>query len=395
MDKYLLKEPPLASAGMPLSTKVLAAGLAIWAMQAECAWAQISPGVTFGYSFTSSGQLVETASSRTGTYTLVGSQDARTYTVSGPGVASRSFSSANAGTNLADASAFLVQSAESGATSFNPAASTSIDPAAGNPSSLNSRMTAGNFQTMTGIGGFEPEPPPPSAELAHVPNALTAGGEFGYGNAAGQGVFESTIPISYTIFAADPKQSLTIDVPLTYLNIGGVGAEQVSIGATYRYPLTDRWSLAAGARFGMSTAGLIQESDVTYLFSIGSIYRIYFSDYKVTIGNSVGVVKSSPVGIYANPYPVNTTNVPIVNGIGIEGSLGFTVFDRPGSWEAYVIDTYLAGTKLSIQHFDEIGVNFGTRGVVGQQLWNNFRIGIAYTFGPSFNMVSIQGNYRF
>jgi hypothetical protein len=338
---------------------------------------------------------VETASGRSGTFTLTGSPDARTYTVTGPGIAPTVFNSANAGMNLADASAFLADVAQATALKFNPAASTPTDPAAGNPASLTSRMVDTSFATMTGIGGFAPEPRAAQAELVAVPNALTVGGDIGYGNAGGRGVFEATAPLSYTIFRPDPRYSLTIDMPVTYLNIGGIGAPQVSLGVTYKFPVTDRWSLAAGGRIGTTTAGLIQESDVAYLFSVASIYNIYVSDYKITIGNSVGVVRAIPVGIYSNPFSVNTTNAAIVNGVAIEGSLPFTVFDRPGSWEAYVVDTYLPGSTLAIQNFVETGVNVGTRGVIGRQPWNNFRIGVAYTGGRSFNMVSIRGSYRF
>jgi hypothetical protein len=378
-----------------LSGKVAAFAVFISALISASAWAQLAPGVTFGFSFTPIGQLIETATSRAGTFTLTGAPNGVTYTVTGPGLSPTVFNTTSAGTNLANASAFLAHVAQSTASGFNPASSSPTDPAAGNPASLTSRMVDSSFSTMTGIGGFAPQPGAAQAGLLRVPNALTAGGDFGYGNAGGQAVYEATLPLSYTIFRPDPRSSLTIDLPVTYLNIGGVGAPQASLGASYKFPVTDRWSLAAGGRVGITTAGLIEESNVAYLFSVASIYYIYFSDYKVTIGNSVGVVKGSPIGIYSNPFSVNTTNAPIVNGISIEGSLPFTVFDRPGSWEAYVVDTYLPGTKLSIQNYVETGVNIGTRGVIGQQLWNNFRVGIAYTGGRSFNMVSIRGSYRF
>jgi hypothetical protein len=71
------------------------------------------------------------------------------------------------------------------------------------------------------------------------------------------------------------------------------------------------------------------------------------------------------------------------------------LFDHPLSWEVFVVDTYFAGDRLAIQHYDEVGASIGTRRVAGQQAWNAARLGLIYTFGDSFNMVSLRGSYRF
>jgi len=91
----------------------------------------------------------------------------------------------------------------------------------------------------------------------------------------------------------------------------------------------------------------------------------------------------------------NLTNYPIINGASIERDIDFTLFDKPTTWEAYVIDTYLPGDKLAINHHAEIGATFGTRRQIGDQSWNVFRLGVAYTHAKSFDMVSLRGTYRF
>lgn len=278
-----------------------------------------------------------------------------------------------------------------------PSQLTSFNPAAGNATSLTSVMMDRSFTTATGIGGFFDDIPPPGAETARIPNALTVGGDYEHAWSGGVGIDAFTTPLDYTVFFADPRYSLNLDMPLTYLRTSGLDTAQGSFAATFRFPVNavPHWYLSAGARFGISTTPGLSQGVFAYSGTIASLYNIYFGDYRLAIGNSVGVITTTALHIDGLTGGPVVTNYPIINGLSFEGSLPFTMFDRPASFEAYVADTYFAGDGLYLQHWDEVGINIGTRRRPGEQTWNNFRVGVSYTFGRNFNMVGLVGSYRF
>lgn len=167
--------------------------------------------------------------------------------------------------------------------------------------------------------------------------------------------------------------------------------------ATFRFPVNvvPHWYLSAGARVGISTTPGLSQGVFAYSGTFASLYNFYFGDYRLALGNSVGVITTTALHIDGLTGGPALTNYPIINGLSFEGSLPFTMFDRPASFEAYVVDTYFAGAGLYLQHWDEVGISIGTRRRPGEQVWNNFRVGLSYTFGRDFNMFGLVGSYRF
>ncbi len=274
------------------------------------------------------------------------------------------------------------------------------NPAVGNPQSLASRMTSRDFMQATGIGAFDQTglsggAPAAGHALVATPNALTAGGEVSYASARGVDLTSVTVPIDYTAYFSDPRYSVAIDIPITYLRVGSADVGQGSMGATFKFPVADNWSLATSVRGGVVGSQDLLLGNFSYSGGLGSQYLLFLGDYKVTIGNSAGFIKTTPFQVGTYTTGPSRLNVPLVNGLSLEGSLPFTVFDKPTSYEAYVVDTYFAGQQIAIRHYDEIGANFGTRRRDGEQSWDSARLGIAYTAGRSFNMVSLRASYRF
>ena len=186
-------------------------------------------------------------------------------------------------------------------------------------------------------------------------------------------------------------------MPLSYLRIAGMNTAQGSFATTFRLPVTavPNWYLSVGARAGLSSSPGLSEGAFAYSGTVASLYNIYLGDYKLAIGNSVGVIKTAALRVAGLTNGPVLTNYPIINGLSLEGSLPFTMFDRPASFEAYVVDTYFAGDGLFLQHWDEVGLSIGTRRRPGDQSWQNFRVGLSYTFGRDFNMIGLRGSYRF
>ena len=268
------------------------------------------------------------------------------------------------------------------------------NPGVGNPFSLVPQMVGRDFRIATGVGEFDPSLPR-GGNAARIPSVITAGGEINYGSVQGTQLYSITVPVDYRYFFEDPRYSLTVDMPLTFLRIGNANVELGSVGGTFRFPLIKNWSLGVGARFGAVASDLLRVGDTAYSTMLSSQYKLYLGDYKVTIGNSIGYVKTTGFRVGGADTGPALDNYPIANGLSVEGALPFPLLGKPASYEAYLADTYYAGRPIAINHYDEIGLNIGTRGVLGEQSWNQARFGIAYTVGKSFNAVSLRFSYRF
>ena len=128
---------------------------------------------------------------------------------------------------------------------------------------------------------------------------------------------------------------------------------------------------------------------------LASRYDLYFGDLNVTIGNAVSIMKTGGVSIGSVNVNYDLTNEVFTNGGQVEGSLPGTMFGKPTSWQAYLADTYVAGSKVYINHYDEIGFTVGTRHGLNTQDWDAFRVGAGVTFGANYNAFKAGFTYRF
>jgi hypothetical protein len=275
-------------------------------------------------------------------------------------------------------------------------ANSPIDPVAGNPNSLQNMSAASDFSIATGIGiGASEIPGPGSGGLIGQPNLVTIGGDIGVAKSGG---FTSTIvslPIRYIIPFSDPRYAVTIDMPLTYVNTAGASSYFGSFGTSLRIPVLENWYITPSVRFGASGSVDLGAGALQYSGGIASRYDIYWNDLQITIGNGVTVAKT--VGLNIGPVSVNydLTNELFNNGVQLEGSLPYTVFGEPTSWQAYGIDTAVAGSKVYINHYDEIGVSVGTRHGANTQNWNSLRVGFGVTVGAHYNAFKLAFSARF
>lgn len=275
----------------------------------------------------------------------------------------------------------------------NPTSSQSV--VAGNPVSLVPLMMSRSFRVDTGIGTYEPSLPAGAGTTVRTPSAVTLGGEFTAGNVSGTGFWAFTAPVDYRYFFDNPRYSITVDAPLTYLRFGNGNVGIGSLGASFRFPMAENWDLSVGLRGGAVGSEDLKVGATAYSGTLSSQYRIYFGDYKLTIGNTLGFIHTSGFRVDNAQSGPALDNVPLINGVALEGSLPFPIFDRPASYEAYVVDSYYAGRPISLRHYDELGVNFGTRGVLGQQSFNQARFGVFFSVGRSFQAGGLRFSYRF
>jgi len=278
------------------------------------------------------------------------------------------------------------------------AASSPIDPVAGNPNSLQFASARSNFAIGTGIGlnGYEvPGNKTAQGNMLSEPNLIGAGGDIGWANSGGYHSLIATLPLRYTIPLYDPRYALTFDLPFTYVETGNSTSAFGSFGTALRIPVLDNWYITPGLRIGAAGSVDLGAAAVEYSGSVASRYDIYFDDLALTIGNGLTLVKTDGISIGSVSLNYNMFNQFFTNAVQTEGSLPFTLFGNPTSWQAYLADTSVSGNKVYVSHYDEIGFTLGSRHGLNGQDWSALRVGAGITVGEHYNAYKLGFTYRF
>ncbi len=268
-----------------------------------------------------------------------------------------------------------------------------VDPVAGNPNSLQNTMARDDFVIGTGIGLTAPGLP--SGGLKGQPNLFTLGGEVGYVNSGGYSSEVITLPIRYTIPFSDERYAVTIDMPLTYVNTQGASTGYGSFGTSLRIPVLENWYLTPAVRAGAVASLDVGAAAVEYAGSLASRYDIFFDDLQLTIGNAISLVKVGGVSAAKVTVNYDMFNQLYTNGLQLEGSLPFTLFGSPTSWQAYVADTFVGGNQVYVEHYDEFGFTIGSRQSPNTQVWDSLRLGTGFAVGAHYSSYKLALTYRF
>jgi hypothetical protein len=262
---------------------------------------------------------------------------------------------------------------------------TPIDPVAGNPNSLMAKMASADYAV-----GIRTD--------AGEDNLSSVGGEIGYSKAQGYETKYISLPLNYVLTI--PKQSgppyaFILDMPLRYVDLEGADIFDGSLGLGFRAPILNRWSLTPVVRAGLvgsTNTGSVQS---IYSGSTTSRFDFYVGDLRLSVNNMVGYFHTGKIsgGDFSQDYDVE--NVIFRNGLSAEGSLDFTLFDDPTSWEIQYIDTRITGDDWYNNWYDEIVVSVGTRQRATRMKWQDLRVATRYTFGDNFDRVELAINYRF
>lgn len=275
------------------------------------------------------------------------------------------------------------------------AANTPIDPVAGNPNSLLAQMGSSDFGVGTDLGIG------PAGAPSSVPGGAAGSSAMSLGFAAGRysaGDYDPealTLPIQYTHYMDDPRQQLRITAPLTYIDTQGSESYNLSLGAGYRFPITDDWALTPAARIGVLGSVDVGSAAIVYSGSLSSNYDLYFDDLKLTFGNMYGyyTTQSLDAGDYEIDYDL--TNQMTKNGVGLEGSAGGELFQQPTSWQIAAANTYFWGDELYIDSYYDVAISWGTRLTQSGDLMS-LRVGLTYTFdGDDYDGLRVDFGFTF
>jgi hypothetical protein len=168
-----------------------------------------------------------------------------------------------------------------------------------------------------------------------------------------------------------------------------------SFGFGVRVPILRRWAVTPMLRAGLVGSVDAGAAQIAYSGTLTSKADFYFQDLRLSVNNMVGYYATGSVGIGTFQVDYNMKNTIFRNGLALEGSLNYKLFDDPTSWEVQFVDTRVTGDSWFNNWYDEIVLTLGTRRRATRMTWQDLRIGASYTFGDNFNGFQFVLNYRF
>jgi len=252
-----------------------------------------------------------------------------------------------------------------------------IDPIAGNPNSLMAQMAQadyllGHLSPLSGCDcSWSAQPVVHQYQLG-----LTAGRAFCKG-------FDTTIvtiPLRYS-YSPNLNWAFIIDAPLTYLRNGGASSLVGSLGLGFRLPITHNWSLTPTFRLGSGGSLDLCTSGNFVSPGLTSVYNFNIPNFVLSMTNSVGFYNSTNLWLSGVNFSYNLHNWVFKNGLSLTSCEGCHVCGRPLNFNVYVIDSAFEGSKLFMEHYDEIGFNLITNYINPCSNYDCLTLGFSYQFG--------------
>lgn len=270
------------------------------------------------------------------------------------------------------------------------AATSPVDPVAGNPNSLMSQLVALDFSNAfsSQVSALKD-----SNGSGNSNNLIGIGVQASQYRQAGQTSKAFTLPLSYTFRNdLDPRRQLTFNLPITMIDAEGSKSYNLAIGGAYRFPVNDNWALAPAVNLA-----IVGSSDLGALASVTSVsltstYLFRLDHFDVAIGNMAGYYATSKVKSGDYSYDPGIKNTALRNGVML--SQPVSIGGRTMSVEYSLTDTHFFGDTLYIEHYDEIGISLGTNKRKGSSR-SYFRSGLSYLYSSKSKGGSLNFGYWF
>lgn len=281
-------------------------------------------------------------------------------------------------------------------------AETPTDPVAGNPSSLQSRMVAADY--LYGVNSDEAiEMNQAGMGKSGSINANSISVFARYSNYDLDGISSKSysLPLAYTVRFDGSKNSLSIRVPISYVDVDGSEAYNFGLGLGFTYFVKDEWSLTPAIGYG--AVGSIDLASVAQIVSgsLTSSYNFKLGDkYTLTMGNMIGRYQTIPFNYGDYSIDVDIQNTAIRNGLNLnipsDGLL------KGSSFEVFVTDTRYFGSELYVDAYNEVGFSFGMSKVKEKKkgdkiakIMKRARAGLTYMFAQDVSGYSVNFGFAF
>jgi hypothetical protein len=232
-----------------------------------------------------------------------------------------------------------------------------IDPVAGNPSSMQSRMVSDDFDHN--FTSFASNIKAADSSGGANSNLIGVGLSLASMSVGGVTTQTTTLPLSYTVRNdLDPRKQFSFYAPLSSADTAGAKTYGANIGAAFRFPVNDEWALTPAFGYGVTGSEDLGSGASMMAASLTSQYSIKMDGFDLAIGNMVGIYQSTKLnaGDYSIDPHINNT----VYRNGILASFPLTSFGQKLALEASYIITNYTGSALYSNMYQEIGLTVGT-----------------------------------
>lgn len=260
---------------------------------------------------------------------------------------------------------------------------------------------AGGLIPMTIAGDF-------NASFSNSPTAVAgpSGGtsdnlfgiQIAYGSydldKGGDRITTTSIPLSYTIRNdIDPRRQLSFNLPLTFVEVGSAKTAQAGLGVTYRFPLSDYWTITPGAGYTVIASADRATVASLYSASLASTYVIPLSGFDLSIGNMLGYYATGKLSSGNYAFDPGLKYLATRNGVML--SQPVNLMGKKLTAEYSLIDTrYLGSEKPFVDNFQELSVTLGTN-KSALDARSFIRGGFTYTQGPEIRGFRANIGYWF
>ena len=269
-----------------------------------------------------------------------------------------------------------------------------VEPVAGNPNSLLTRMFLSDFNA--GITG------PFISSRQRVDgnqNFLTLGGEFGFFNAGPYDGQVMNFPINYKWnFKGWPKLSWIFDLPITLTRDETGWAYMASFGTGFQFRPYKWWSITPMGRIGGVGSFDVGALAVLVSGSLTNYFQGSIGSTNLGFGTMTGIsttIDGIKVGGYDLSYEL--TNYVLRNGGNLTQKLGFNVLGNPAAFKLFLNHTKFWGNELYLNSFFDMGLAFVTIKKISDSFVEALDLSFTFSAGVDndYNNYSIQLTYRF
>ena len=273
-------------------------------------------------------------------------------------------------------------------------ANSPVEPVAGNPNSLLTRMFLSDFNA--GITG------PFISSRKRVEgnrNFLTLGGEFGFFNAGPYDGQVMNFPINYKWnFKGWPKLSWIFDLPITLTRDETGWAYMASFGTGFQFRPYKWWSITPMGRIGGVGSFDVGALAVLVSGSLTNYFQGSIGSTNLGFGTMTGIsttIDGIKVGGYDLSYEL--TNYVLRNGGNLTQKLGFNVLGNPAAFKLFLNHTKFWGNELYLNSFFDMGLAFVTIKKISDSFVEALDLSFTFSAGVDndYNNYSIQLTYRF
>lgn len=268
-----------------------------------------------------------------------------------------------------------------------------VDPVAGNPNSLQTRMFESDFD----LGSFGPFLRD-FDEGERIPLLFKADPEFigfGAGPYSGQSyglALDVGIPLHRRL-------SLVSDLDVLLSVIGGDAfAANGGLGLGLQGRILDWWNLAIIGRVGL--VGSIDVGAVALMGSVSLVNHMRFDldEWRIDLRNAVGVASTgSGFELEGIDLDYDLTNVSFKTGLELSRAFRVPRTSRSVRTRAFWTNSVYVGDELWAEHTNELGLGFGLVDPTGSRAFDPISLDVSWlaAAGRNYDALRVQVSLRY